>query len=200
MKTKIKHFFKTFFYQIGVFFLVASMSSLVFAYWNSRVSSGDTLTASRWNSLVSKVEQIEKTANNAENLARNSSSSNFFGYHKNNGCRWGYTFVKILGNGKGLCVQRDENSAKSYQDAFDYCASQNARIIDQPEYRKVCLSRSVSAMKGNWEWASSMPSAGSLSSNTNSGALVAGVSDCYSFDTVYNYDHNGSSYPFRCVY
>jgi hypothetical protein len=72
MKTKIKHFFKTFFYQIGVFLLVASMSSLVLAAWNSRVNSNDTLTTSKWNDLVAKVEQIENTANTAKSLAQNS--------------------------------------------------------------------------------------------------------------------------------
>jgi hypothetical protein len=64
MKTKIKQFFKTFFYQIGVFLLVATMSSLVLAAWNSRVNSNDTLTASKWNSLVSKVEELENKQNN----------------------------------------------------------------------------------------------------------------------------------------
>jgi predicted negative regulator of RcsB-dependent stress response len=59
MKTKIKQFFKTFFYQVGVFLLVVSMSSFVFAAWNSKVSSNDTLTAAKWNNLIKRMEGME---------------------------------------------------------------------------------------------------------------------------------------------
>lgn len=48
---------KMFYFFLGLFLAIAIPG--VYA-WNSNVSSGDPLTASKWNDLVSKVESLEQ--------------------------------------------------------------------------------------------------------------------------------------------
>ena len=139
-----------------------------------------------------------------------------FGYHTSGGCDSTEKFIQyatVDSTVYGLCVEKSERSAQTWGDANAICLGLGKRLPDYSEWRKACDGKTsgvagtkdsdFSQMTGNWEWASSRPSAVTDGSYGGAGSVVAGKSSCADVrsDWVRNNDgvgHEGSA-VFRCV-
>jgi hypothetical protein len=68
MKTKIKNFMQVLTLHSVSFVIVFAVGFTALGAWNwsTRVNSGDTLTAEKWNAIVAQLEAVEQKASNAE--------------------------------------------------------------------------------------------------------------------------------------
>lgn len=90
--------------------------------------------------------------------------------------------------GYGYCIQNNENSARTWYAASDYCAdTYGARLCTSSEWYNACVNNKAIYMTGNWEWVDSWYSVNC--------ALIRGVSSCTSVN-----DDNAANYSnaFRC--
>ena len=98
--------------------------------------------------------------------------------------------------GYNYCIQRNENSARNWYRASDYCADRyNARLCASSEWYNACINNKATNMTGNWEWVDSWSDGGGDS------AVVRGLSGCSSPDrraAVREQDASLDSYSFRC--
>jgi hypothetical protein len=138
-----------------------------------------------------------------------------FGYHTSGGCDSSEKFIQyatVESTVYGLCVEIAERTpTMSWGDANAVCLSLGKRLPDYNEWRKACDGKTsgdagttdsdFSNMTGNWEWASSRPSAVASGSNDGVGSVVAGGSSCGSvaWYWVRRNDGHESSGVFRCV-
>ena len=90
--------------------------------------------------------------------------------------------------GYGYCIQNNENSAKTWYAASDYCAdTHGARLCTSSEWYNACVNSKAINMTGNYEWVDSWYTAAT--------ALVRGAVSC----TSVSYSNAGSdSSAFRC--
>lgn len=89
--------------------------------------------------------------------------------------------------GYGYCIQNNENSARTWFAASDYCAdTYGARLCTSSEWYNACVNNKAIYMTGNWEWVDSWVDADD--------ALLRGYSSCTTVD-----GRNAAySYAFRC--
>ena len=137
-----------------------------------------------------------------------------FGYHPEEGVGSGEAFVKMASVGGvdyGLFYETSFRSKEYWGSASNTCLMVGKRLPDYHEWRMACDGRTngtattIHASFGNWEWASSRPSA-MLGTDgvVGAGSVVAGGGSC---DTVDMYwvrsfgasDGTEDSMRFRCV-
>ncbi|MFA4984658.1 MAG: hypothetical protein WC559_05080 [Candidatus Omnitrophota bacterium] len=96
--------------------------------------------------------------------------------------------------GYGYCIQTNENSAKTWYAASDYCADPyNARLCTSSEWYNACVYDKASGMTGNYEWVDSWDSGSAYAPATL--ALVRGYSSCGSVGYA---GAASDSHAFRC--
>jgi hypothetical protein len=137
-----------------------------------------------------------------------------FGYHTDGGCESTEKFIQYATVGStayGLCVEKTERPAEKWGDANAICLSKGKRLPDYTEWRKACDGKTsgnegtrdsdFSNMTGNWEWASSRPSAVTYDTRRSAASVIAGEDSCAS--VIWNWllenKTNEGVHVFRCV-
>ncbi|PIV32014.1 hypothetical protein COS33_00130 [Candidatus Wolfebacteria bacterium CG02_land_8_20_14_3_00_37_12] len=131
--------------------------------------------------------------------------SGLFTPHSSATCDGTEAFVEIKsGSNKGYCIEKNERVAEHWEDAKYTCANAGKRLSEPFEWKFACQNAEtlgLSAMTGNWEWASnfSLPLYDVNSSGV--GSSVFGSSGCgYATWGWVGYNTgNEASLAFRCV-
>ncbi len=99
--------------------------------------------------------------------------------------------------GYGYCIQTNENSARNWYSASDYCAdTYNARLCTSSEWYNACINGKANGMTGNWEWVISWGRAlYSGNGDEDYAGLVRGGGGCSS---VFGPGTDDLPFPFRC--
>lgn len=147
-------------YLILGIFLAAGFTA--YATWDdARTGGSGELSEANWNELVTMIESEIKED-----------------------CPIGF-----VDTGYGYCIQSNENSARNWHTASDYCAdTYNARICSQSEWYNACANGKANNMTGNWEWVDAWYSSGGAQ------PFIRGGSSC----SVISFGVVTSLYSFHC--
>jgi hypothetical protein len=193
MKTKIKSFFKNFSKEIlkttVVFMFAIFISGIVFAsLGHLKVSSGDTLTADKWNNLVEKIEQNDEKilVSNLLKPEHYKKYRDFFGK-----CPPGWVQVSVINK---TCVQvnKKDKGYRYYSWKNNYCKNKfGGQLVTKENYQITC---SAGKLNGTGVWETAMYS-------INSYPWVGGSSSCSQVsthsDSIF---YNDNYIPFRCQF
>jgi hypothetical protein len=113
-------------------------------------------------------------------------------------------FFSVSGtSSRGFCMEKNERSAETWEDARDACAADRKRLPEPGEWKFACRTgSSLTNMSNNWEWASNF----AIDAITPTGAggasaSIAGAGGCSygSVDWINRNDGTVASNAFRCV-
>lgn len=116
-----------------------------------------------------------------------------------------FVFVAIgAGSSYGYCIEKDQRSAATWEEARQTCATIGARLPEPGEYKYACKNppTGLTNMTNDFEWASNYPlNIYSDSSFGGVGAAVAGGGGCtyLTFGAIGANPGSEGSAPFRCV-
>lgn len=123
-----------------------------------------------------------------------------------NFCSASEAFVVVTPNGEGFCIEKDERSATTWEEARNNCVAEFKRLPEPGEFKFACTragSLGLNNMTGNWEWSSNFATQ-QLMSTTLQGTMVAmwGALGCTSAALGHVGTHTtpgNNSLNYRCV-
>lgn len=107
-------------------------------------------------------------------------------------------FVQMGPNGDGYCIEKNERTGATWDEAKDTCASNNKRLPEPAEFRFACTragSLSLSNMTNNYEWVSNQSTTYFTGGSAGVMVLLLGSGGC----GAQNIDGIDQTHVFRCV-